>query len=394
MRIDHYRFGPGRRMIVAVERSVASDCVVIGAGLTGLSTALHLGWRGLTVHVLERGRIGDGTSSKASGWISAQLRTPNPLLELVLASLAYYPEFLRRVGDDCGFERCGSLVVFDSVSQLEQRRMLDATQREVAAFAGARFLDATEVRDLEPALATEIVGGALFEEDAQVEPLRLLEAMVRAAPGAGVVVHQGAEVTAVDRDGAGWRVRTPIGTFAAPRVVIATGAWTTAVAELAGAEIPVLPVAGQLLVTRPRKGALRRCVVYQPDPRFATKLACGVRPAVDGRLWIGTTYRAGTFDASITAEDSAAILGAFEKVFPGIADTPIEQAWAGVRPVPADLVPIYGAVRSGEGVFAAVPVAGLAEAAVGGRLVAEIVCGEPMTVASAAFDPMRFADAD
>ncbi|MBM4434009.1 MAG: FAD-dependent oxidoreductase [Chloroflexi bacterium] len=381
-------------MIDAVERSVASDCVVIGAGLTGLSAALHLGWRGVRVHVLERGRIGDGTSSKASGWISAQLRTPNALLELVLASLAYYPEFLRRLGDDCGFERCGSLVVFDSVSQLEQRQMLDATQREVATFAGARFLDAAEVHDLEPALAPEIVGGALFEEDAQVEPLRLLEAMVRAAADAGVVVHQGAEVTHVGREGAAWRLRTPIGSFTAPRVVIATGAWTTAVAELAGTDVPVLPVSGQLLVTRPRKGALRRCVVYQPDPRFATKLACGVRPAVDGRLWIGTTYRAGTFDASITAEDSAAIVGAFEKVFPGIADTPIEQAWAGVRPVPADLVPIYGAVRSADGVIAAVPVAGLAEAAAGGRLVADIVCAAPPSVAADPFDPARFAEDD
>lgn len=381
-------------MIDVVQRSAASDCVVVGAGLTGLSTALHLGRRGMTVHVLDRGRIGDGTSSKASGWISAQLRTPNPLLELVLASLAYYPRFLETLGDDCGFERSGSLVVFDADSQLEQRRMLDATQRQVATFKGARFVDAREVHELEPALAAEIVGGALFEDDAQVEPLRLLEAMVRAAPGANVVVHQGAEVTAASREGSEWRVETTIGTFVAPRIVLAAGAWTTGIAELVGAEVPVVPVAGQLLVTRPRKGALRHCVVYQPDPRFATKLACGVRPAVDGRMWIGTTYRAGTFDASITAEDTASILGAFEKVFPGIADTPVEQAWAGVRPVPADLVPIYGAVPAADGAFAAVPVAGLAEAAIAGRLVADLVCGSTPTVTAAPFDPARFAAAD
>jgi len=380
-------FRPGRH-IRNVMRSGGSDCIVVGAGLIGLSTAVHLAWQGLDVRVIERGRIGDGTSSKASGWISAQLRTPNPLLELVLDSQAYYPDFLARLGDDCGYERSGSLVVFDSHEQLEQRRLLDVTQRAARGYAGARFVDAAEVHALEPALAPTIVAGALFEDDAQVEPLPLMEALSRAVHAAGGSVHVGATVSAIARDGANWRVTTTIGDFSAARLVLCAGAWSPSVAELVGLDLPVLPVSGQLLVTEPRKGALRRCVVYQPDPRFDTRLACGVRPATDGRLWLGTTYRAGTFDVTITSEDTRAIHDAFRAVFPALADIAIAEAWAGVRPVPADLLPIYGRIPANEDLFLGVPVAGLAEAAGAGRLLARIVCGEAPE--SAAYAVARF----
>jgi len=382
------------RPVSAIARQNGSDCIVIGAGLIGLSTALHLAWRGRSVRVLERGRIGDGTSSKASGWISAQLRTPNSLLELVLRSLDQYPAFLERLDDACGYERCGSLVVMDSADGLEQRKLLDATQREVSAYAGARFLDGRDAHELEPALSDSIIAAAYFTDDAQVEAQSLLAAMLRACAKARVAVHQGADARAISREEGAWRVTTPIGTYDADAIVVASGAWSPSIAELAGFELPVLPVSGQLLVSTPRPALLKRCVVYQPDARFATRLACGIRPALDGRLWMGTTYRAGSFDVAITPEDTAAILGAVGSVFPSLRDVAVEEAWAGVRPVPEDLVPIYGRVAGQEGMFAAVPVAGLAECAAAGALMADLVDGAPAGTDAAQYSPDRFGTAD
>lgn len=374
-----------------VTNTKSTDYVVVGGGLIGLSTALHLRWRGQSVRVLERGRIGDGTSSRASGWVCAQLRSPNELLALVLASLAYFPEFLRRVGDDCGYEVCGSLVVFDSEEQLEQRRMLDADQRQVNAYSGAEFLDGRGARELEPALADHITGAAHFADDAHVDPRRLLDAMTHAARRDGVLIHEGASVETTVRDG-GWRVATTLGTFNAGRIVNASGAWAPAVAKLAGHELPVIPVAGQLLVTEPRPGLVRGCVVSQPDPRFTGRSACGVQPARDGRLWLGTTYRGGTFDTTITADDTRIILAGAQSIFPSLRDVLVEQAWAGVRPVPADLLPIYGAVAGTDEYHVAVPVAGLAESAVAGHLVAGLALdGRSDVPGAAAFSPQRFA---
>ncbi len=352
-----------------------TDVIVIGGGLTGLSVALHLRWRGLSVRVLERDRIGDGTSSRSSGWISAHLRTPNHLLELVLESLAYYPAFLDRLGSTCEFAVSGSLVAFDSEEQLAQRRILDQDMRAVAAYSGAEFVDAKGAHALEPGLGDHIVGGAYFAGDAQIDPRLLLERMLASARSSGVAVHEGAGVTATTRDGSGWRVESPLGTFHAQTLVNAAGAWAPAIAELAGIDLPVLPVSGQLLVSVPSP-VISHCLIYQPDARFATGLACGLRPAMDGRLWMGTTYRAGTFDCAITAEDTASILDAVGSLIPTLKGVEIEQAWAGVRPVPADLIPIFGPVSAVPGYHVAIPIAGLAEAAGAGRLMAGVISGD------------------
>lgn len=370
-----------------------SECIVVGGGLIGLSTALHLRWRGAAVRVLERARIGDGTSARASGWISAHLRTPNELLAVVVASLGYFPELVARLDDDCAFGRCGSLVVLDSDEQLEQRRLLDADQRRVAGYGGAVFLDGPGVRELVPTIAPHITAGAYFAGDAQVDPGRLLQALFRAAVRDGVVVHQGAEVTAVERDGSGWRLETTIGSFAAGTVVDAAGAWAGEVAARAGCDLPVLPIAGQLLVSVPVSRITEPCVIYQPDPRFGNRFACGVRQAQDGRLWLGTTYRPGSFDTTVTADDTRTILGGASTIFPSLATVVVEQAWAGVRPVPADLVPAYGALPGVEGFFAAVPVAGLAECAFAGKAVADLVLDGTVAPELVACAPARFAAA-
>lgn len=368
-----------------------SECVVIGGGLIGLSTALHLRWLGASVRVVERARIGDGTSTRASGWISAHLRTPNELLAVVIASLQYFPELVARLDDDCGFGLCGSLVVLDSDAQLEQRRLLDAEQRKVAGYAGAVFLDRDEVRTLVPRIAEHITAGAYYAGDAQVDPVRLVRSLQRAALTAGVVVHQGADVTGIARDGAGWRITTSIGDFRADRIVNAAGAWSGAVAEYSGYDLPIVPIAGQLLVSVPTERITEPCVIYQPDPRFGNRFACGVRQAPDGRLWLGTTYRPGSFDTAVTVEDTHTILAGATTIFPSVRDVGVEQAWAGVRPVPVDLVPVYGAVPGDTGLYAAVPVAGLAECAIAGRAMADLVTGRPRRIDLDACSPGRFA---
>ncbi len=364
---------------------------MIGGGLIGLSTALHLRWLGASVRVLERARIGDGTSTRASGWISAHLRTPNELLSVVLASLEYFPELIARLDDDCAFGRCGSLVVLDSDAQLEQRRLLDIEQRNVAGYGGATFLDRRQVRDIVPGIADHITAGAYFAGDAQVDPGRLVRALHRVATGAGVIVHEGADVSTIRRDGADWKLETTIGAFTAETLVNAAGAWAGTVAEQVGFDLPIVPIAGQLLVSVPVPRITEPCVIYQPDPRFGNRFACGVRQAQDGRLWLGTTYRPGSYDTAITAEDTRTILTGAATIFPALSGVEVERAWAGVRPVPADLVPVYGAVPGLDRFYAAVPVAGLAECAIAGKAMADIVLrGSPAPMLEAC-SPGRFA---
>lgn len=368
-----------------------ADVLVIGAGLIGSSIALHLRWRGLAVRVLERDRVADGTSARGGGWVAAQSRTPGPHLALALASIAYYPELLDRIGDDCGYLRSGSLVLLEDEAQLEQRRAFVAEQCRLAAYDGPLFLDHAELRSLEPAVSENVFGATYRQGDGQVDPPRMVRALVAAAKRAGVEVHLGARVTGMHRDGAGWLVGTTIGDFRGELVVNAAGPWAGELARMVGAELPVDPVAGQMMATAPRKPFVR-CVigVFKDQRRASSVPARDIRQAWDGRVWLGTTMRPGSWDATVTREDTATILAGLEPLFPGIAGAVIEEAWAGVRPNPRDGLPIYGELRGVPGHYAAVPMAGICESAIAGKAMAELIATGSSATPLEAFTPRRF----
>lgn len=169
----------------------------------------------------------------------------------------------------------------------------------------------------------------------------LVHGIVTAAKRDGVEVHQGARVTAIEPDGAGWRVRTPIGDFTADVVVNAAGVWSPEIASLVGAELSVMPIAGQMCTTAPRPPFVRSVVAVQIDTRRTTEPACDIRQGYDGRIWLGTTNRPNSKDTTVTEADTQTIRAGVARVFPAL-DVVIEHAWAGIRPVPVDLLPIYG----------------------------------------------------
>lgn len=367
-----------------------TDAIVIGAGFIGSSVAAHLRWRGLSVRLLERDRIGDGTSSRGGGWVAAQGRQPNSHLVLALASLAYWPEFLARLGDDCGYLRCGSLVLFESEQQLERRRLFLAEQLKVPGYDGFEFLDGRQVRELEPQIADQIIGASYRRGDGQIDPMRLIHGIVTAARRDGVQVHQGARVTAIESDGAGWRVQTPIGDFTADAVVNAAGVWSPEIASLVGVELPVMPIAGQMCTTAPRPPFVRSVVAVQIDTRRTTQPACDVRQGYDGRIWLGTTNRPNSSDTTVTETDTQTIRAGVARVFPALKDVVIEHAWAGIRPVPVDLLPIYGGMEERPGLYIAVPLAGICETAIAGKAMAELIASGTSGTPLDAFLPRRF----
>ena len=369
---------------------IRSNAIVIGAGFIGSSIAVHLRWRGLSVRLLERDRIGDGTSSRGGGWVTAQSRQPNSHLALALASLNYWPDFLERLGDDCGYIRCGSLVLFQSEQQLQQRRLFLAEQKKVPGYDGVEFLDGTQVRDLEPQIAEHIVGGSYRKGDGQVDPARLIRGIVTAARRDGVDVHQGGHVTAIEPDGAGWRVRTPIGEFAADFVVNAAGVWSPEVASLVGMKLQVQPIAGQMCTTAPRPPFVTRVVAVQIDTRRTNRPACDVRQGYDGRIWLGTTNRPDSRDTTVTEADTRTIRTGVARVFPALEDVVIEHAWAGIRPVPTDLLPIYGGAEDKPGLYVAVPLAGICETAIAGKAMAELITTGTSGTPLDAVSPRRF----
>jgi glycine/D-amino acid oxidase-like deaminating enzyme len=209
----------------------------VGAGYTGLSTALALAERGIAVTVLEAHSPGAGASGANGGQVIPGLRHfTDELVREYGETLGRRLHaqgsgdadttfaLIERLGIRCDATRTGWLQVADNPTSLEEGR------RRCAAWAArgapVRALGAEEIR--ERTGAEGYVGGWFDARGGTVQPLSLARGLARAATAAGARVHAPARVTAVRPDGRDWRLETATGSVRARRVLIATnglGGW-------------------------------------------------------------------------------------------------------------------------------------------------------------------------
>ncbi|HJX48574.1 MAG TPA: FAD-dependent oxidoreductase, partial [Gaiellaceae bacterium] len=184
------------------------DAAIVGGGIIGLASAWRATQRGLRVCVVERERAGCGATRAAAGVLAPDPETPG-FTALALRSSELWPAFAEELREttsvDPGYTRCGSLVL-----SFDDRRHEN----------GAGWLEAHECRALEPGIAQDCRGALLLEDDAQVDPRRVVEALCALL---GDAVRTGADVVELDPHGVVLADGTRI---EADRVVLAAGAWT------------------------------------------------------------------------------------------------------------------------------------------------------------------------
>jgi len=236
-----------------------ADLAVVGAGYTGLWTALLAKEAdpSLDVLVVEARTAGWAASGRNGGFCAASLthgvlngaeRWPDEigtLERLGRENLDAIEDTLRRHAVDCAWERTGELSV------ATERWQLDGLARHAATSARhggpARLLDADETRALVD--SPTYVGGLLDRSSvAMVDPARLAWGLRRACLDLGVRVVEGTPVESVARRGSALALGTPHGTVTAPRVVLATNAFRPLLRRLRSYVVPVYDYA---LVTEP-----------------------------------------------------------------------------------------------------------------------------------------------
>ncbi|MBM3536087.1 MAG: FAD-binding oxidoreductase, partial [Alphaproteobacteria bacterium] len=211
--------------------------IVIGGGVLGLSSALHLAERGVFVTVIEAGAIGSGSTGRSIGVVGMQHVTA---LDVDLR--AYGARRIREwTKHGLDFHAIGYLRLGRSAGDLALFEQSLGFQRE-AGIASARLLDPAEMRHLVPDISTAGMEGGLFgPEDGFLDPHRfssLLAEMVRTLGGS---VRQGCRLLGAERRGSGYRLRTSSGPMECDAVVIAAGAWAERVARLFGHRLPIRP---------------------------------------------------------------------------------------------------------------------------------------------------------
>lgn len=366
----------------------AADVLVVGGGVIGCSIAFHLSKKGARVTLVERGRVGGEASWATAGIVSpphAPTTTPERAA-LERRSFDAYPalvaELLEATGQSVEWTPSGQLTVALDGEQASSLRETARWQREQGF--EVEWLGGEAARALEPGLAAGVLGAVFAPAAGSLRGRRLTATLAQAARGFGASIVEAAPVVALLRDGdrvAG--VRTPGGDFHADRVVLATGAWTGALAGLLRIPVPVNPAPGQMLAVTGVATPLRHIIAGAGGYLV---------PRADGMLAVGATVDETSFDARVTPRGLTWLVTLLERLAPAYADARVTATWAGLRPASGDGQPVLGRAPGYDNVWLAAGHfrSGILWAPVTGELMAgSIVAGEP-ALELAPFDPSRF----
>ncbi|WP_153557721.1 glycine oxidase ThiO [Roseimaritima sediminicola] len=333
--------------------TLMSEVVVVGGGVIGLSVAWEAASRGLSVTLLERGRIGGGTS-----WTAAGILPPanpdtalDPLDRLRGISHRLHPQWADRLrqitGIDNGLRRCGGVYLATSPGEaaalLGQQQYWQSYQIDAVRWSKEGLLQA-EPRLAGGRAATQLRTAFLLEDEYQLRSPDHLRALHRACELAGVRVLPHTPVQRFAEQGGAVEVETDRGRVRGQHVVLAGGAWSSAVARASELAFDIVPVRGQVLLYRLPAPPLTH-VINEGNRYFV--------PREDGHLLVGSCEE----EVGFNTETTRAALGELRRWAEGLlpeleAQEPV-RSWAGLRPSTIDGFPYIGRVPRSQRLFVA-----------------------------------------
>lgn len=227
----------------------AADSVVIGAGIIGVMTAWELSRAGLSVAVLEKGRVAGEQSSRNWGWIRAQGRDLSEI-PIMLMARDMWREMDAQIPDDIGLRQTG--VTYLANSQDGMAGFADWLPNATEHGLDTRLLTAAQTAELFDGSATRWAGALHTPSDMKAEPWVALPALARAAVRNGVQIVENCAVRGLDLTaGVVSGVVTEQGLVKTGQVVLAGGAWSSLFLRRHGINIPQLSVKATVAATTP-----------------------------------------------------------------------------------------------------------------------------------------------
>jgi D-hydroxyproline dehydrogenase subunit alpha len=363
-----------------------ADVAVIGGGIAGLCTAYFLARNGADVLLIERDEAGMAASTANAGSLHVQLLsydfnddTPEDggpaahTLPLAPRSIGLWKEIAAASGEDLGIRTEGGLMLAEGAASLDWLRRKSAMERRWGI--DSHVLDANELRDIAPALSEHMAGADFVPAEGYGDPLRSTMAVLTLAQRHGTRLLRGADVLAIEPDGATWRLRTSKGDVMAGRVVNATGPWATQIGRMVGQELPVTGTVQQVIVTDP-VAPMTRHLIALANRHLSLKQQASGGFLVGGGWFGGFDPSAGrTYNLRRSIEGN---LWVCARALPALRGLHIVRAWTGINPA-IDRAPLLGEAPGRPGFFNTVTANGYTLGPVVGCITADaILHNEPV----------------
>lgn len=377
----------------------SADVVVIGAGISGVTTAYELRKRGYDVVIVEQRFPAYGASGRSSGAIWLQTCRAGIELDLATAGRDSYQRYIEELGNTFDYRQNGGLFFFETEEQgcvlekyVEDRR---------ASGLEMEILSQDEAKHRTPLLPETAIGAVFCADDAQVDASKFVAAVAGSCSRQGVRIYENTSVISTIRQGdAVVGVRTTRGDIASPGVVWANGAWAINLAA-EGFDIPIATARQGLVATqqlRPVRAPIMRgprgttwagALTDLPDFDEAsfgdTSAAAGALPGIrfddtiaqnsQGALIIGSSVDSpGALNPHIGMAATHEMLKAALSRYPDQSGLGIVGLWAGISSWTADHLPIIDRI---DGVYLnAAHSRGIASGPIGGEIMASVVSSE------------------
>ena len=396
--------------------------VIAGGGVIGLCSAYYALKRGFSVTVIERGAAGGDNCSMgnagmivpshftplaAPGMISKGLRwmfnpespfyvRPRVNLDLMKWGWLFYRnsnerhvaasrELLRDLNlesrrlfaelsseGDFGLKQRGLLMLCKTQKGLDEEAHVAREAHEIGL--QAEILDAAATAELDPSITMDVTGAVYFPQDCHLDPQRFMAEIRRRVVNLGGAIESGVEIDSIEtRDG---RVSAVSGNgrrFEGKQFVLAAGSWTPELLKLVGMNLPLQAGKGYSLTLTEPPELPQLCSIFAEAKVAITPMG--------GSLRFGGTMEVGGLDLSINPARVRGIVKSVNAYFPKFSEQDFAEVkpWAGLRPVSPDGIPYLG--KSGK--FTNLTIAsghammGLSLGPVSGRLVADLLAGDP-----------------
>lgn len=331
--------------LTALDTNLDVDVLIIGAGYTGLSTALHLAQQGTNVCILDANQPGWGASGRNGGQVNPTLKhdpdelchllgdkVAEPLIDTIATSADLVYGLIDQYKIDCHPVRQGWL----QTSYTEKGVSALHTRAEKWAKRGfpVEILDKTA---LAKRMGTHaFVGGWLDGRAGSVQPLSYARGLARAVIEQGAHIYTNTAVTALSKSQHKWKAITQKGLEVhADKVVIATNGYTDALWP--GLKQTILTANSFIVATAPLQGEDADNILKNGETAStAQRLLLYMRRDEQGRLLIGGR---GHFNEPSGASDFAHLERSLTLLYPQLGKPEYQYRWAGRIAITRDFMP-------------------------------------------------------